>query len=97
MNTLAHGSIDDLISAAGSGLSDETPEAFVAQLTCQIVRLVEESGMELHDWQRRVLIPLEDRMRNLFGAQVPRNRSQLTCWLTRAAGEPVNPRSWLRN
>lgn len=93
INVLAHGTRTDITSQAGTPGSGAGPDDLVAALACQVLSIIDRTGISLLTLQHCALLPLESRLRELFGPAMPQSRAQLAEWLLMAISECMTPRT----
>jgi hypothetical protein len=92
LNTLAHGSIDDLVAMTAADSNNADLEELVADTARELLSLMKRTGVSLVVLQRSMLLPLETRLRDMYGWESPRDREQLAEWFLLAIGRSGGPR-----
>lgn len=93
VNRLAHGSRRDIAEAAAADGSVDEREQLVTELARKIESTAHSADISLIDLQRSTLIPLESRLRAVFGSAVPKTGAELAAWVRAALGHGARHRS----
>jgi hypothetical protein len=87
VNSLAHGTAEDLAAVANDKATGGEPGEVMAGVARQVIGVMERTGLSLSSLGRSTLIQLASRLPDLCGCRCPRDRSQLAECVGAALGQ----------